>query len=91
VPRRFGCGSHPHHGDRFPHRSGFPTGGSYTCFEPRQLDGPRFSRCGSHPTSSKGEVQKTVKTSSSLMAECWIPKIYLTNSSTELSTFSHPM
>jgi hypothetical protein len=32
-----------------------------------------------------------VKTSSGRMVKCWIPKIYLTNPSTEPSTFSHPM
>jgi hypothetical protein len=42
-------------------------------------------------TGSKGEVQKTVKISSSRMVKCWIPKIYLTNSSTKLSTSSRPM
>jgi hypothetical protein len=42
VPRRFGYDPHPHRGDRFPHRHGFPAGGSYTCFEPRHLDGPCF-------------------------------------------------
>jgi hypothetical protein len=31
-----------------------------------------------------------VKTSSGHMVKCWIPKIYLTNPSTEPSTFSHP-
>jgi hypothetical protein len=32
VPRRFGYGPHPHRGDRFPRRPGFPGGGSYTHF-----------------------------------------------------------
>jgi hypothetical protein len=32
-----------------------------------------------------------MKTSSSRMVKCWIPKIYLTNTSTEPSTFSHPV
>jgi hypothetical protein len=34
VPRRFGYDPHPHCGDHFPCRPGFPTGGSYTQFEP---------------------------------------------------------
>jgi hypothetical protein len=53
----------------------------------RHLDGPRFPRRGSRPTQPSGEVQRTVKTSSR-MVKCWIPKIYLTNPSTEPSTFS---
>jgi hypothetical protein len=69
----------------------FPTGGSFPHFEPRHLDGPRFPRRGSRPTRPGGEVQRTVKTSSGLMVKCWIPKIYLTNPSTEPSTFSHPV
>jgi hypothetical protein len=36
-------------------------------------------------------VQRTVKTSSGCMVECWIPKIYRTNPSTEPSTFSRPV
>jgi hypothetical protein len=91
VPRRFGYGPRPHRGDRFPRRHGFPAGGSYTRFEPRHLDDPQFPHCGSHPTGSNGEVQKTVKTSSCRMVKCWIPKIYLTNPSTEPSTSSHLM
>ena len=90
-PRRFGYGPRPHRGDRFPRRPGFPYGGSFTHFEPRHLDGPRFSRRGSRPTRPSGEVQRTVKTSSGRMAKCWIPKIYLTNPSTELSTLSRSM
>jgi hypothetical protein len=38
--RRFGYGPRPHHGDRFPRRLGFPTGGSFPHFESRHLDGP---------------------------------------------------
>jgi hypothetical protein len=60
-------------------------------FESRHLDGPRFPRRGSRPTRPSGEVQRTVKTSSGRMVKCWIPKIYLTNPSTEPSTFSHPV
>jgi hypothetical protein len=90
-PRRFGYGPHPHRGDRFPCRSGFPTEGPYTHFEPRHLDGPHFSRHGSHPTWPSDEVQRTVKTSSGHMVKCWISKIYLTNPSTEPSTFSRPV
>jgi hypothetical protein len=91
VPRCFGYGRCPHHGDRFLHRPGFSVGGSYTHFEPKHLDDPHFSRRGSRPTGSKGEVLKTIKTSSSRMVKCWIPKIYLTNPSTEPSTSSYPM
>jgi hypothetical protein len=32
-----------------------------------------------------------MKTSSGRMVKCWIPKIYLTNLSTESSTFSRPV
>jgi hypothetical protein len=61
-PRCFSCGPHHHRGDRFPHRPSFSTGVSYTQFEPRHLDGPRFCCRGSRPTRSNGEVQRTVKT-----------------------------
>jgi hypothetical protein len=91
VPRRFGYGLHSHCGDRFPRRHGFLARGSYTHFEPRHLDGPHFPHHGSCPTGSKGEVQKNVKISSGRMVKCWIPKIYLTNPSTEPSTSSRPM
>jgi hypothetical protein len=90
-PRRFGYGPHPHRGDRFPHRPSFSAGGSFTHFEPGHLDGPRFPRRGSHPTRPSGEVQRTMKTSSGCMVKYWIPKIYLTNPSTEPSTPSHPV
>jgi hypothetical protein len=91
VPRRFGYDPCPHRGDRFPRRPGFPTGWTYTHFEPRHLDGPHFSRRGSRPTRPNGELQRIVKTPSGHMVKCWIPKIYLTNLSTEPSTPSHPM
>jgi hypothetical protein len=90
-PRRFGYGPRPHHGDHFPRRPGFPSGGSFPHFELRHLDGPRFPRHGSCPTRPSGEVERTVKASSGHMVKCWIPKIYLTNPSTESSTPSHPM
>jgi hypothetical protein len=90
-PRRFGYGPRPHRGDRFPRRPGFPARGSFPHFESRHLDGPRFPRRGSRPTRSSGEVQRTVKASSGRMVKCWIPKIYLTNPITELSTLSRPM
>jgi hypothetical protein len=90
-PRRFGYDPRPHHGDRFPCRPGFPTGGSFPHFELRHLDGPRFPHRGSHLTRPSGVVQRTVKTSSGRMVKCWIPKIYLTNLNTEASTFSRPM
>jgi hypothetical protein len=60
-------------------------------FEPRHLDGPHFPHRGSCPTQPNGEVKRTVKTSSGRMVKCWIPKIYLTNPSTEPSTSSRPM
>jgi hypothetical protein len=91
VPRHIGYSSHSHRGDRSPCKHDFPAGGSYTRFEPRHLDGPHFSYHGSRLTRSNGEVQKIVKTSSSRMVKCWIPKFYLTNSNTEQSTSSHPM
>jgi regulator of replication initiation timing len=90
-PRRLTYGPRPHHGDRFPRRPGFPTGGSFPHFESRHLDGPCFPHRGSCPTWPSGEVQRTVKTSSGHMVKCWIPKIYLTNPSTEPSTFSRPI
>jgi hypothetical protein len=90
-PRCFGYGPRPHRADHFLRRPGFPTGGSFPHFEPRYLDCPRFPRRGSCPTRPSGEVQRTVKTSSGRMVKCWIPKIYLTNPSTEPLTFSHPM
>jgi hypothetical protein len=90
-PRRFGYDPRPHRGDHFLRRPGFPTGGSFPHFEQRHLNGPRFSCRGSRPTRPSGEVQRTVKTSSGRIIKCWISKIYLTNSSTEPSTFSHPM
>jgi hypothetical protein len=89
--RRFGYGPRPHRGYRFPRRSGFFAGGSFPHFESRHLDGPRFLYRGSRPTRSSDEVQRIVKTSSGRMVKCWIPKIYLTNPSTESSTPSHPM
>jgi hypothetical protein len=91
VPRCSGYGPRSHRGDRFLRGPGFPAGWSHTHFEPRHLDGPRFPRRGSRPTHSNGDGQKIVKTSSGRMVKCWIPKIYLTNPSSESSTFSHPM
>jgi hypothetical protein len=91
VHRRFGYGPRSHRGDHTLRRPGFPVGGSYTHFEPRHLDGPHFPHRGSHPTRSNGEVQRTVRTSSGRMVKCWIAKIYLTNPSTDPSTFSRLM
>jgi hypothetical protein len=90
-PRRFGYGPRSHRGDRFPRRPAFPTRGFFPHFEPRHLNGPHFPRHGSRPTRLNGELERIVKTSSGRMVKCWIPKIYLTNPSTEPSTFSHPM
>jgi hypothetical protein len=54
--RRFGYGLRPYRGDRFSRRTGFSTGGSFSHFEPRHLDGPRFLHRGSRPTRPSGEV-----------------------------------
>jgi hypothetical protein len=89
-PRCFGYDQRPHRGDHFPRMPIFPAGGSHTHFEPRHLNGPCLTRRGSRLTQSSGEVLKTVKTSSGRMINCWIPKIYLSNPSTEPSTFSRP-
>jgi hypothetical protein len=70
VFRLFGYISRPHRGDRTPRMYGFLAGGSYTHFEPRHLNGPHFPHRGSHPTGSKTEAQKTVKTSSGRMVKC---------------------
>jgi hypothetical protein len=91
VPRRSGYGPRPHRGDRFPRRLVFPAGGSHTHFESRHLDGPRFPHRGSHYTRPNSELQRTMKISSGRMVKCWIPKIYLTNPSTEPSASSCPM
>jgi hypothetical protein len=91
VPRRLGYDPRPYRGDHFPRRPHFSIGGSYTHFEPIHLDGTRFPRRDSHPTRSNGEVLNTVKSSSDRMVKCWIPKIYLTNPSTEPSTCSSPI
>jgi hypothetical protein len=91
VPRRFGYDPRPHRGDRFQCRPGFPVGGSNTHFQLRHLDDPHFPRRGLCPTRPNGEVERIVKTFSGSMVKCWISKIYLTNPSTEPSTFSHPM
>jgi hypothetical protein len=70
VPRCFGYSQRPHRGDHFPRRHSFLVGESHTCFEPRHLDDPRFPHRGSRPTGSKGEVQKTVKTSVGHLVKC---------------------
>jgi hypothetical protein len=88
-PRCFGYDPRPHRGNHFPRRPGFLTGGSFTHLEPRHLDGPHFPHRGSRSTRPSGEVQRTVKTSSDRMVQCWIAKIYLTNPSTGPSTLSH--
>jgi hypothetical protein len=90
-PRRFGYGPCLHCGDHFPYRPSFPTVESYIHFKPRRLDGPRFPRRGSRPTRPSGEVQRIIEISSGRMVKCWISKIYLTNLSTEPSTFSRPI
>jgi hypothetical protein len=55
-PRRFGYDPRPRRGDRFPRRPGFSAEGSFTHFEPRHLDGPRFPCHCSCPTQPSGEV-----------------------------------
>jgi hypothetical protein len=70
VPRHFGYGPRPHHGDRFSHRPDVPAGGAHTHFEPRHLDGPHFFRHGSRPTRANGELQRIVKTPSGRMVKC---------------------
>jgi hypothetical protein len=84
-PRCFGYGPRPHRDDCFLCRPDFFAGGSYTHFQPRHLDGPCFPYRSSRPTQPSDKVQRIVKTSSSRMVKCWIPKIYLTNPSTEPS------
>jgi hypothetical protein len=85
-PRRFGYDSRPHRGDRFPRRPSFPAGGAHTHLEPRHLNDPHFPHRGSRPTRPNVELERIVNTSSGRMVKCWIPKIYLTNSSMESST-----
>jgi hypothetical protein len=70
VPRRFEYGPRPHRGDHFSRRPGVPTGGAHTHIEPRHLDGPHFSRHGSRPTRSNGELERIVNTSSGRMVKC---------------------
>jgi hypothetical protein len=91
VPGRFDVDPCSHRGVHPPRRHGFPARGVYYHFEPSRFDGPCFPHRGSHPTRSNGEVPRVVKTSSGRMVQCWIPNIFLTNPSTELSTFSHYM
>jgi hypothetical protein len=64
---QFAYNPRPHHGDHFPCRPGFPTGGSFPHFKLRHLDGPRFPHRGSRLTRPSGEVQRMVKTSSGRM------------------------
>jgi hypothetical protein len=82
MPRHFGYSPHPFPGDCPPCRHSFPARGAYSHFEPSCFDGPCFPHRGSCPTHSNGEVQRIVKTSSGRMVKCWIPRIFLTNSST---------
>jgi hypothetical protein len=89
VPRCFGYVPRPHRDDCPPRRHGFPARGAYSQFELSCFDGPRFPHRYSCPTRSNGGVQRIVKTSTCRMVKCWIPKIFLTNPSTEPLTFSH--
>jgi hypothetical protein len=90
-PRCFGYDPRPHRGNRFLRRPDFSAGGSHTHFEPRHLNNPHFFHRGSRPTWSSDVVQRTMKISSDCMVKYCIPKIYLTNPSTESSTFSRPL
>jgi hypothetical protein len=91
VPGRFGVDPRYHHDVCPPCRHGSPARGVYSNFLLSHFDSPHFPYRGSRPTHSNGAVQRIVKTSSGRMVKCWIPKIFLTNSSTEPSTFSHSM
>jgi hypothetical protein len=91
VPGCFGVDPLSHHGVCPPRRHGLPVRGVYSHFEPSRFDDPLFPHRGSCPTRSNGEVERIVTTSLGQMVKCWIPKIFLTNPSTEPSTFSHPM
>jgi hypothetical protein len=70
VPRHFGYGPRPHHGDHFLRRPSFPAGGSRTHFEPKHLDSPRVPHRVSCPIRPNVEVQRIVKTSSGRMVKC---------------------
>jgi hypothetical protein len=89
VPRCLGVDPRSHHGVHPPRRHGFSTRGVYSHLESSHFDGPCFPCHGSHLTGSNGEVQRTVNTFLGHMVKCWIPKIFLTNPSTEPLTFSH--
>jgi hypothetical protein len=91
VPRHFVVDPRSQRAIHSPRRHGFSARGVYSHLEPSRFDSPRFPRRGSRPTLSNGEVQKIVKTSSGPMVKCWIPKIFLTNPSTEPLNFSHSM
>jgi hypothetical protein len=91
VSGRFGVDPHSHHGVHLMRRYGFPARSVYSHFEQSRFDGSHFSNRGSCLTHSNGDVQRTVKTSSCHMVKCWIRKIFLTNPSTESSTFSCSM
>jgi hypothetical protein len=91
VPRCFAYGPRPHHGDHPPRRHNFPARGAHSYFGLSRFNSPHLPHHGSCPTRSIGEVQRIMKTSSGRMVKYWIPKIFLTNPSTELSTFSHSM
>jgi hypothetical protein len=91
VPGHFDVDPRSHCGVCPLRRYGFPARGVYSHFELSRFDGPCFPQCGSCPTRSNGESQRIVKTFSGRMVKCWIPKIFLTNPSTEPSTFSHSM
>jgi hypothetical protein len=87
----FGVDPRSHHGVCPVHKHGFPARGIYSHFEPSRFDSPCFFCCGSRLTRSNDEVQRIVKASSGHMIKCWIPKIFLTNPSTEPLAFSHSM
>jgi hypothetical protein len=70
VPRLFGVDSHLNCGVRPPRRHGFVARDVYSHLESSHFDGPHFPRHGSHPTHSKGEVQKTMNTSLGHKVKC---------------------
>ena len=90
AQQRFGAPRFPHRGERHSRGFGFHTDDFYphnSRFESRRFDRPRFPHHGSRPMHSNDNVQRTVMTTTGHMVKCWIPKCFLTNPSTEPSTF----
>ena len=76
-----------HIGGRFSHAHRFHDNGFVSRHDLRRFDGPRFSSHGYRPSNSNGDenVLKDVVITSDRTVQCWIPKIYLTNSNTKPS------